>query len=221
MSKEILIPSIISSFIEVIVTQPIDVAKIYKQTGQKIQLNFKTLYSGFIPRASGNIPSRSIFLFSQDFLKSELDPIKNFNKILIPGLSGFAQTMIDTPIENLKMKQIFKLQKINYYRGFIPHLLRNIIFLVPVFNFKEYSKEHHDNVIHQSLYGATGGIIGSYLSHPLDTIKTLIQTNKKNQIKELKLKDYFRGSHLRASMAFINMSISLTVFEYLKEILFF
>ena len=40
-------------------------------------------------------------------------------------------------------------------------------------------------------------------------------------IKDLKLIEYFRGSHLRASMAFINMTISLTVFEYLKEILFF
>jgi hypothetical protein len=221
MSKEIIVPSIISSLIEVIVTQPIDVAKTYKQTGNKISFNVRTLYSGFIPRASGNIPSRSVFLFSQDFLKSELDPIKNFNKILIPGLSGFAQTLIDTPIENLKMRQIFKLDKVNYYKGFLPHLSRNIIFLIPVFNFKEYGKSYHDNAIHQALYGATGGIVGSYISHPLDTIKTLIQTNKKNQIKELKLKDYFRGSHLRASMAFINMSISLTVFEYLKETLFF
>ena len=80
MSKEILIPSIISSLVEVIVTQPIDVAKTYKQTNTKISLNFKTLYSGFIPRASGNIPSRTIFLFSQDFLRSELDPTKRINK---------------------------------------------------------------------------------------------------------------------------------------------
>ena len=106
MSTEIIISSIISSLVEVIVTQPIDVAKTYRQTGQQIQLNFKTLYSGFIPRASGNIPSRSIFLFSQDFLRSELDPTKRINKILIPGLSGFAQTLVDTPIENLKMRQI-------------------------------------------------------------------------------------------------------------------
>ena len=221
MSKEILIPSICSSFVEVVITQPIDVAKTYKQTGKTIPLNIKTLYSGFIPRATGNIPSRTVFLFSQDFLKTELDSTKSLNKILIPGLSGFAQTLIDTPIENLKMKQIFKLDKINYYKGFIPHLSRNIIFLIPVFNFKEYGKEHHENALHQSLYGAIGGIIGSYISHPLDTIKTLIQTNRKEQIKNLHMGDYFRGAHLRASMAFINMSISLYIFEYLKEVLFF
>lgn len=215
MSIEILIPSICSSFVEVVVTQPIDVIKTLKQTDNKITFNIKTLYSGFIPRASGNIPSRSIFLFSQDFLKSELDQTKRINKIIIPGLSGFAQTLVDTPIENLKMKQIFKLDKINYYKGFISHLSRNIIFLVPVFNFKEYGKEH------QALYGAIGGIIGSYISHPLDTIKTLTQTDKKDQIKNLHIKDYFRGAHLRASMAFINMSISLYIFEYLKETLFF
>ena len=221
MSKEILIPSIISSLVEVVITQPIDVAKTYKQTNTTFTLNFKTLYSGFIPRASGNIPSRTVFLFSQDFLKTELDPTKSLNKIMIPGLSGLAQTLIDTPIENLKMKQIFKLNNVNYYKGFIPHVMRNIVFLVPVFNFKEYGKEHHENALHQALYGAFGGIIGSYISHPLDTIKTLTQTNKKDQIKKLQIKNYFRGAHLRASMAFINMSISLTVFEYLKEILFF
>lgn len=221
MSIEILIPSICSSFVEVVVTQPIDVIKTLKQTDNKITFNIKTLYSGFIPRASGNIPSRSIFLFSQDFLKSELDQTKRINKIIIPGLSGFAQTLVDTPIENLKMKQIFKLDKINYYKGFISHLSRNIIFLVPVFNFKEYGKEHHNNALHQALYGAIGGIIGSYISHPLDTIKTLTQTDKKDTIKNLKIGDYFRGVHLRAGMAFINMSISLYIFEYLKETLFF
>jgi hypothetical protein len=221
MSKEIIIPSLCSSLVEVVITQPIDVIKTYKQTNNKISFNIKTLYSGFIPRASGNIPSRSIFLFSQDFLKSELEQTKRINKIIIPGLSGFAQTIVDTPIENLKMKQIFKLDKINYYKGFISHLSRNIIFLVPVFNFKEYGKKYHENVLHQALYGAIGGIIGSYISHPLDTIKTLTQTDKKDQIKKLQIKDYFRGAHLRASMAFINMSISLYIFEYLKEILFF
>jgi len=221
MSIEILIPSICSSFIEVVVTQPIDVIKTLKQTNNKISFNMKLLYSGFIPRASGNIPSRTVFLFSQDFLKTELDSTKNFNKIMIPLLSGFAQTIVDTPIENLKMKQIFKLNKLNYYRGFFPHVTRNIIFLIPVFNFKEYGKEHHENALHQALYGAIGGICGSYLSHPLDTIKTLIQTRKEEQIRSLKMGDYFRGAHIRASMAFINMSISLTVFEYVKEILFF
>ena len=214
MSKEIIIPSIISSFVEVIVTQPIDVAKTFKQTNTKIPLNVKTLYSGFIPRASGNIPSRSIFLFSQDYLKSELDPTKKINKFFIPMLSGFAQTKVDTPIENIKMKQIFKLEKIKYYKGFIPHLTRNCMFLIPVFNLKELNSDN------PALYGACGGIIGSYISHPFDTIKTLYQTNKSEQIKQLKIKDYFRGANLRASMAFINMSISLTVFEYLKEFLF-
>lgn len=221
MSTEILIPSICSSFVEVIITQPIDVAKTYKQTGKIIPLNIKTLYSGFIPRACGNIPSRTVFLFSQNFLKCELDSSKKSNRIIIPGLSGFAQTLIDTPIENLKMKQIFKLDNVNYYKGFIPHLSRNIIFLIPVFNFKEYGKEQQKNAFHQALYGAIGGIIGSYISHPLDTIKTLTQTDKKSQIKNFHIRDYFRGAHLRAGMAFINMSISLTVFEYLKEILFF
>ena len=104
MAKEILFPSIISSFIEVIITQPIDVAKTFKQTNMKIPLNLKTLYSGFIPRASGNIPSRSIFLFSQDYLKTELDPTKKTNKILIPGKKypKLTPVIIDRNIQSVK-----------------------------------------------------------------------------------------------------------------------
>jgi hypothetical protein len=63
MSKEIIVPSIISSLVEVIVTQPIDVAKTYRQTNTKITYNVATLYSGFIPKASGNIPSIRILFF--------------------------------------------------------------------------------------------------------------------------------------------------------------
>jgi len=220
MSHKILLPSLFSSLIEVTITQPLDVAKTYRQTKIKLTYNLSTLYSGFIPRALGNIPSRTTFLFTQDLLKADFDPNKLKNKLLIPGISGFAQTLIDTPIENLKMKGIFKLTYYKFYSGFGPHVIRNIIFMLPVFNLKEYAKKKYDSIMVQAIYGASGGIIGSYISHPFDTIKTLIQTNNKNDIKKLKFRDYFRGANIRASMAFINMTISLTVFEFMKEILF-
>ena len=63
----ILYPALISSIIETTITHPIDVIKIHKQTSKPIIYKFNTLYSGYIPRALGNIPSRTIFLFSQDY----------------------------------------------------------------------------------------------------------------------------------------------------------
>ena len=69
--------------------------------------------------------------------------------------------------------------------------------------------------MHTALYGSIGGMVGSYISHPLDTIKTRIQTNR--DFKHFTIKDYFIGSNLRASMALINMFISLYIFELIKK----
>jgi hypothetical protein len=212
-------PSIISSIFEVCATQPIDVIKIHYQTNTKVIYSLKELYRGFIPRALGNIPSRTLFLFSQDYYKNAFTQMKLSTSkinILVPTLAGFTQTLIDTPIEVIKMNKIMNLNNKFLYTGFIPHVSRNILFLIPVYNLKEYAKNKEYNIIQTALFGSLGGIIGSYISHPLDTIKTLIQTNKTENIKNLLLKDYFRGGHLRASMGMINMFVSLSVFEFIK-----
>ena len=212
-----ILPSIISSFAEVVITQPIDVIKTYAQMNQKIKsYNFQTLYKGFIPRSIGNIPSRSTFLFTQDYLKQYIS--NNHQSLIIPIATGFAQTIIDTPVEVAKINKIFNLKStsiVSYYNGFVPHCTRNIIFIGCVFNMKSYGENFNTNILVQTTFGAIGGVIGSYLSHPFDTIKTMIQTSSPNDL--LKIRDYFRGSHLRAGMGFINMFISLTMFEFLKK----
>jgi hypothetical protein len=217
----ILYPSLISSIFEVCITQPLDVMKIHYQTKTQIVFTFRELYKGFVPRALGNIPSRTLFLFSQDFYKnifSKYDNIEdNKYKFIIPSLAGFTQTLVDTPTEVIKMNKIMDLNNRFLYRGFIPHVSRNMLFLIPVYNFKEYAKNNHNSsIVMIGTYGAIGGLVGSYISHPLDTIKTLVQTNREKQIKNLTIKDYFRGSHLRAGMAMCNMCVSLTIFELIK-----
>lgn len=218
-----ILPSIISSFVEIVITQPIDILKTYAQTNQKPQYNFRTLYKGFIPRAIGNIPSRTTFLFTQDYLKIHI--LKKNQSILVPIITGFAQTLIDTPVEVAKINKIFNLKNSSlqsYYNGFIPHCTRNIIFIGCVFNMKEYgfninsnlNSNSNPNILFGTTFGAMGGVIGSYVSHPFDTIKTLTQSSSQNNL--FTIKDYMRGSHLRASMGFINMFISLTIFEFLK-----
>jgi hypothetical protein len=210
----ILLPALLSSIVETTITHPIDVIKIHKQTAQNTIYRFKNLYSGFIPRAAGNIPSRTIFLFSQDYLKQYFD--KNnlqYQSITVPLIAGFAQTLVDTPVEVLKMNQIMKIKNNSLYTGFIPHLGRNTIFVLSVYNFRQLSQDK--GYLYSALYGAIGGMIGSYISHPLDTIKTCVQTNK--DYSNFKIKDYFRGCHLRASISMINMFISLFVFEFIKK----
>ena len=51
----------------------------------------------------------------------------------------------------------------------------------------------------QYLFGGISGMCGILISHPLDTIKTCIQTNK--NYNNFTIKDYFKGCNLRASMA--------------------
>lgn len=50
------IPSIMSYVFEVCATQPLDVIKTHYQTNTKVIYTIKNLYSGFLPRAIGNIP---------------------------------------------------------------------------------------------------------------------------------------------------------------------
>ena len=220
----ILYPALISSIIETTITHPIDVIKIHKQTSKPIIYNFKTLYSGYIPRSIGNIPSRTIFLFSQDYLHQYFNNKnrqinKNINSILIPFISGFSQTLVDTPVEVLKMNKIMKIKNNLLYNGFIPHFCRNFIFVLCVYNFKQLSNntniQYLESSTQKALFGAVGGLVGSYISHPLDTIKTCIQTNK--NYDNFTIKDFFKGCHLRAGMGMINMFISLYVFELLKK----
>jgi len=221
----ILYPALISSIIETTITHPIDVIKIHKQTSKPILYKFNTLYSGYIPRSIGNIPSRTIFLFSQDYLHHHFNNKnrkinKNIQSILIPFIAGFSQTLVDTPVEVLKMNQIMKIKNNLLYKGFIPHFYRNFIFVLCVYNFKQLSNTTNvqylqSSSIQTALFGAVGGLIGSYTSHPLDTIKTCIQTNR--NYDNFTIKDFFKGCHLRAGMGMINMFISLYVFELLKK----
>lgn len=213
-----ILPAIISSVFEVCATQPLDVMKTHYQTNTKVIYSIKELYRGFVPRAFGNIPSRSIFLFSQDYLKSYISERNKLKFLLVPVGAGFAQTLFDTPVEVLKINKIMNVNNKFLYTGFIPHLSRNILFLIPVYNLREYSNRvnRENNIFSNALYGATGGVIGSYISHPLDTIKSRIQSKQHLDFKSITIKELYKGVHIRASMSLINMFVSLYVFELIK-----
>jgi hypothetical protein len=212
-----ILPAIVSSIFEVCITQPMDVIKTHYQTNTKVVISFKELYRGFLPRAVGNIPSRSIFLFSQDFLKNYIPNNNKFKFLCVPIGAGFAQTLFDTPVEVIKINKIMNINNKFLYTGFLPHVSRNILFLIPVYNLRDYSnKLYPENIFLHALYGAIGGVIGSYISHPLDTIKSKVQSQQKINLSTIKFTELYKGSHIRASMSMINMCISLYVFDMIK-----
>jgi hypothetical protein len=208
-----ILPALYSSFIEVVLTQPLDVIKTHYQSKTPIRYNIKNLYKGLLPRAIGNIPSRSVFLLSQEYLQKYLQKYKLiYPNLFVPIGAGFTQTLVDTPFEVLKINKINNINNKNLYKGFVPHLSRNIIFLISVYNFKKINKTN--NKLYTGLLGAMGGVFGAYISHPLDTIKTRIQSNQKISYN---FKDLMKGCHLRSSISLINMFISITMFEIFKN----
>jgi hypothetical protein len=235
MTSSLIYPALISSIIESTITHPIDVIKIHRQTSQPLIYKVNTLYSGYIPRVFGNIPSRTLFLYSQDYLHNFFNKddtntcckknyknykmSKNIQSIVIPFFAGFAQTLVDTPVEILKMNKVMKVKNTFYYTGFVPHFYRNFIFVLCVYNFKQLGSSNSNlgtnSYLGTAFYGAIGGVVGSYMSHPLDTIKTCIQSNRPHQ--HFTFNDYMRGCHLRAGMGMFNMFISLYVFEFIKK----
>lgn len=207
---------IVSSITEVIITQPIDVIKTLKQNRIIPTYNIKTLYKGFTPRLYGNIPSLSMFLFSQSYLDSKLNMDKPYNKLLLPLIAGCSQTLIDNPIEVIKINKIMGIKNLNLLKGFVPHYFKNSILIGSVYHSRKYA----ENNLHSSysnfngIIGAAGGLIGTYMSHPFDTIKTLQQSNK--EFKNIKFKNLLVGMHLRGLMNFLSFTISLSIFDVIK-----
>jgi hypothetical protein len=211
--------SIISSVIEVFTTHPLDVLKTKRQIDNNFNvktfynLKLKEKYKGLQTRIFGIVPIRSIFLYSQDYFKKTINTNNMFLKdLLVITGSSLCQTVVDTPVE------ISKINKINNsnipifsYKGFVPHYLRNTIFMASVYQVRKLSTNNYDI----AFYGAIGGLIGSYLSHPFDTLKTFRQSNIN---KKLTMQNAFKGANIRASMGFINMGISLFVYENLKKL---
>ncbi len=213
--------SIISSVIEVFTTHPLDVLKTKRQIDNNFNIKtfynmeLKEKYKGLKTRIFGIVPIRSIFLYSQDYFKKTINInniyLKDF--LVITG-STMCQTIVDTPVEIAKINAISKSNiPILSYKGFIPHYFRNGIFMASVYESKKLSSNNYDI----ALYGALGGLIGSYLSHPLDTLKTFKQSNI-NINKKLTIENAFKGANIRALMGFINMGISLFIYENLKRI---
>jgi hypothetical protein len=209
---------IISSIAEVTITQPIDVIKTLRQNKIKPVYNLKNLYSGFTPRLFGNIPSLSMFLFSQSYLDSNLNMNKFYNKLFLPMIAGFTQTLIDNPIEVAKINQIMKIKDYNFTRGFTPHYFKNTILIGSVYHSRKYAENNLQSTYSNftGVIGAIGGLIGTYISHPLDTIKTLQQSNR--EYKKKSFKSLLIGIHLRGLMNFISFAISLTVFDVVKNV---
>ena len=222
--------ALISSFIEIIFTHPLDVYKvIYQQNpnysfSNYMKTNIQFKYRGIIARTFGIIPMRTTFWISQDIAKENIPKYnKYFYYSSVGSFTSFFQTIIDTPIENIKISKInnsrIKKNVKQLYRGFYPNYLRNSIFATSVFTCNELGDTYN---INRFISGATGGCIGSLLSQPIDYIKTLQQSGYKITYKEFLFNPYHRSNCMtgwfqRASMSFISMGVGSFMFCFCKQ----
>ena len=172
--------AVLSSLIEVTCVHPLDVYKTLYQQNNKYRFStylkapIQSKYKGYTSRLFGIIPMRSTFWLAQDYAENTLQNYKGPKKYLSVGLfTSVCQTIIDTPIENVKIRKISNIEPLynKLYTGFNPNLVRNYIFVTSVYFFNQKGEEHG---INKFATGSLGGMIGALISHPIDYIKTNI-----------------------------------------------
>jgi len=192
--------------------------EIYQTTGMK------GYYSGYVARVLGIMPMRLVYWESMRHMNKRVEGQSRAVQIFVPGIVvGCAQSLIDNPIEVLKVRQMTGESKTaisNITKGFFPTLYRNIIFSIAVsFSVKAFGDEY------PFAAGAVGGFIGSVISQPLDVVKTEMQRFKgdsKNgmvtifsEIYRRNPRELFTGTLMRGSMGFVNMGVGFLAFKHI------
>lgn len=246
-------------------THPLDVLKTDMQNNQfnhhsTDKLNFSNsirniykthgvfgYYRGVFPRLYGIVPMRFLYWGVQNTLNQKLltnneKLHQRIGKLTFAGIAGAtAQTLIDNPIEVLKIriltnntnigaiKIVSDTIKSKSFPGFWITYARNIPFAVCT-NIGVHTKV--DSTMNEKfMYGACGGLIGSIVSQPMDFIKTFIQKNKTNDSLHKNTYQYFynimktnpkllwTGGMTRAILGFFNMGIGAIAFHKCKNYL--
>ena len=224
----------LSGIIEVLLTHPVDYIKTQKQiyvqnkinTGFFNYLRRYSFYSGVIPRIAGVAPMRFVFWGVQDSSYNYTHNIMGYSQFksgLIAGILGGAiQTIIDNPIEITKIKlmnreKIYLKDIFNQY-GFVPTFLRNIGFAICISSIC-FNKKDNSN-LSKFFYSSGAGLLGSFLTHPLDYIKTYQQQNNCNNTYEIIIKTYkenplhfYSGLMGRMVLSSLTMGVGFIAYE--------
>mgnify|MGYP001273748234 CR=1 FL=1 len=238
----------ISGIFEVTTTHPVDLLKTKMQQNSKSfeignplqwmklyysQNGIRGIYSGYIPRIIGIVPLRVVFWSSQELSNEYLKPLisrDEYRYLLAGVIAGTTQSMLDVPIENLKVRMMtsdtnFLSKTKNLYAGFYPNLYRNIGFTVFLNCFIHINNDH-ESPVEDFFRAATGAMVGSIVTQPLDYIKTQLQLvnpkykNSKEVIVEtwkVSPIHFYTGTFSRSFMGFLNMGIGYCVFNQVQK----
>jgi len=231
----------LAGIVEVSLTHPIDNLKTKHQAAQLLNQNqkiwvknnfkFSQLYSGIGPRLIGIIPMRFVYWGSQSgfnvyFSRPEFN--LGTSKYFYAGaLAGSCQTLVDNPIEVLKVRMITGqtsnfLQTLtkSFHFGFRETLIRNAGFCA-IFNYG-LQVSNPKTLQERLYYGGVSGLVAGFLTQPLDVLKTERQRTGGSQLPTRKLllqifrnqgiRGYWAGGVMRSVLSFSTMGIGTVAF---------
>ncbi|ADO67483.1 putative mitochondrial carrier protein [Cafeteria roenbergensis virus] len=191
----------INGLIQTIVGHPLDSLKTWKQSNLKLKLNVKSLYKG----VSYPLLTNSILNHVQFNL---MEQTNNYHINYL--LTGIFSGLFLAPIEYFKIRKQNNL-KISIPNGINISLIREIPGVIFYFgtlrNFKTIT-----NINSELIAGGVAGSISWFLTYPLDTIKTRIQSDI--PIKEAIKLPYYNGISYCLIRAFI--ANGLGYYSYVK-----
>lgn len=169
----------VNGMIQTIIGHPLDTLKTWKQgnnfSNKKMQNNMRNLYRGIkYPLLTNSVLNHVQF----NLMKMKINNY-HFNYITTGIFSG----VFLAPIEYYKIRHQNNL-KINFPNGFAITILREIpgvyLYFGILRNFEKYT-----NIKSDLITGGFAGVISWFVTYPLDTIKTRIQSDIKfkNAIK--------------------------------------
>ena len=207
---DVILSSFFSGITQVIIGHPFDTINQNNNFLNK-NINLKNLYRGVkYPIIQTPLVNIVNFYYNDYF-------IKKYNMSLINSsiLSGFISSIIITPLNYYKINNQQNLKKILILIKF--YIVREVPTLFIYFNTYDYSKKY---IYSYSLCDSIAGILSWLLTYPIDTIKTRLQSNSANSIKDAILqKNLFNGIKQYLLRAFIVNGIGFYVYE--KSLLFF
>jgi hypothetical protein len=215
----------ISGISETILQMPLITYKICRQNNRKLPKYILGWYRGTFIQCVSIAPITSFQVTFNSMLNNEfnkLNKLNNQNKIFISGFSGLLSAFIYTPVDFItiqqqKCKESFRNIITNniknkpiliFWRGLIPCIIRESIYvsgflgLNTLISNQIKKKIHINNYISNIYSSLLTGVIVSVITHPFDTIKTIIQTDLNNKgfgniahilVKNKGLKGLYKG----------------------------
>lgn len=206
----------ISGFFQIIVGHPLDTYKVWLQTNQinKIKPNLNNLYRGIRYPLYSNCLLTSILFCSNDYVSGYCK-----NQWITGAFSGIATSIICCPVDVFKITSQNKvLRNISYIRGYTPTLYREI--LGNSIYFGGYDYLYNKTKYSSFVSGGLAGVASWFITHPIDTVKTRIQSYRVDTIKQaLLLGNIWNGVGFSITRAFIVNSVGFYVYQNILDII--